>query len=59
MLLNSASGPEIGLPGQILAGLLLGRNQNRPSGRRPLVALPAWAVGAFVSAAGALSVAKK
>ena len=29
----SASGTEIGLPGRILAGLLLGRNRNGPSGR--------------------------
>ncbi len=33
MLRNSASGPEIGLPGRILAGLLPGKNRNRPSGR--------------------------
>jgi hypothetical protein len=31
---NSASGPEIKLPGRILAGLLVpGQNRNRPSGR--------------------------
>ncbi len=35
MLRNSASGPEIGLPGRILAGLLPRKYQNRPScGRR-------------------------
>ncbi len=33
MLRNSASGPEIGLPGRILAGLLPGKNRNLPSGR--------------------------
>ena len=33
MLCNNASGPEIGLPGQILAGLLPGRHPNRPPGR--------------------------
>ncbi len=33
ILRNIASGPEIGLPGRILAGLLPGRHQNRPSGR--------------------------
>ena len=33
MLRNSASGPEIGLPGRILAGLLPGKNRNRLSGR--------------------------
>ncbi len=33
MLRNSASGPEIGLPGRILAGLLTGKHRNRPSGR--------------------------
>ena len=33
MLHNSASGPEIGLPGWILAGLPPERHQNRPSGR--------------------------
>ena len=33
MLCNSGSGPEIGLPGQILAGLLPGKRRNRPSGR--------------------------
>ncbi len=32
MLPNGASGPEIGLPGRILAGLLPGRHRNRPSG---------------------------
>jgi hypothetical protein len=32
MLRNSASGSEIGLPGRILAGLLPGKHQNRPSG---------------------------
>ncbi len=35
MLCNSASGPEIRLPGQILAGLLPGKHPNRPSGRFP------------------------
>ncbi len=34
MLRNNASGPEIGLPGRILAGLLPGKHRNRPS-RRP------------------------
>ncbi len=34
MLHNSASGPEIGIAGRILAGLLPGKNRNRPSGRR-------------------------
>jgi hypothetical protein len=33
MLRNSASGPEFGLPGRILAGLLQGKHRNRPSGR--------------------------
>ncbi len=33
MLLNSASGPEIGLPALILAGLLPENHPNRPSGR--------------------------
>ena len=33
MLRNSASGPEIKLPGLILAGLLPGKHQNRPEGR--------------------------
>ena len=33
MLRNSASGPEIGLPGRILAGLLPGKHRNWPSGR--------------------------
>ena len=33
LLRNNASGPEIGLPGRILAGLLPGRHRNRPSGR--------------------------
>ncbi len=33
MLRNSAPGPEIGLPGRILAGLRLGKDRNRPSGR--------------------------
>jgi hypothetical protein len=33
MLRNSASEPEISLPGRILAGLLPGKNRNRPSGR--------------------------
>ncbi len=33
MLRNNASGPEIGLPGRILAGLLPEKHQNRPSGR--------------------------
>jgi hypothetical protein len=32
MLGNSASGPEIGLPGLILAGLPPGKNRNRPFG---------------------------
>ncbi len=32
MLRNSASGPEIGLPGWILAGLLPGKPRNGPSG---------------------------
>ncbi len=30
---NGASGPYIGLPGRILAGLLPGNNRNRPAGR--------------------------
>ncbi len=34
MLRNTASGPEIGLPGRILAGLQLGNHRNQPSGRR-------------------------
>ena len=33
VLRNSASGPEIGLPGWILAGLLPGKHRNRSSGR--------------------------
>ena len=33
MLRNNASGPEIGLPGRILAGLLPEKHRNRPSGR--------------------------
>ena len=33
MLRDSASGPSIGLPGWILAGLLPGKHRNRPSGR--------------------------
>ncbi len=33
MLHNNVSGPEIGLTGRILAGLLLGKRRNRPSGR--------------------------
>ena len=33
MLRNSGSGPEIGPPGQILAGLPPGKLRNRPSGR--------------------------
>ena len=33
MLRNNASGPEIGLPGWILAGLLAGRHRSRPSSR--------------------------
>jgi hypothetical protein len=33
MLRKSASGPEIGLPGRILAGLLSGKHRNRPSDR--------------------------
>ena len=33
MLRNIASGPEIGLPGRVLAGLLPGQHRNRPSGR--------------------------
>ncbi len=33
MLRNSASGPGIGLPGQILAGLLPGKHRKRHSGR--------------------------
>ncbi len=33
MLRNSASGPETGLPGRILAGLLPGKHRHRPSGR--------------------------
>jgi hypothetical protein len=33
MLLNSASGPQIGLPGRILAGLLPVKYRNRPSGQ--------------------------
>ncbi len=33
MLRNSASGPEIGLPGRSLAGLQPGRHRNRPSSR--------------------------
>ena len=32
-LRNSASGPDIGLPGRILAGLLLGKHRHGPSGR--------------------------
>ncbi len=32
MLRNGAAGPEICLPGLILAGLLPGMNRNRPSG---------------------------
>ncbi len=32
MLRNSASGPEIGLPGRILARLLPGKHRNRSSG---------------------------
>jgi hypothetical protein len=35
MLRNSASGPEIGLPGRILAGLLPGKHRNRPPSRPP------------------------
>ncbi len=35
MLHNSASGPEIGLLGWILAGLLPGKHRNRPSEGRP------------------------
>ncbi len=36
MLRNSASGPEIGLPGQILAGLLpVSHKIGPPAGRRP------------------------
>jgi hypothetical protein len=35
MLRNNASGPEIGLPGQILAGLLPGIHRHGPSGRPP------------------------
>ncbi len=34
MLRNSASGPEIGLPGRISTGFSPGEPQNRPSGRR-------------------------
>ncbi len=33
MLRNGASGPEIGLPGTILAGMLPGKHRNRPFGR--------------------------
>ncbi len=33
MLHKSASGPQMGLPGRILAGLLPGKNRNRSSGR--------------------------
>ncbi len=33
MLCNSASGPEICLPGRVLAGPLPGKHRNRPSGR--------------------------
>ncbi len=33
MLRNNASGPEIGLPGRILAGLQPGKHRNQPSGR--------------------------
>ncbi len=33
MLRNNASGPEIGPQGQMLAGLLPGKNRNLPSGR--------------------------
>ncbi len=33
MLRNSASGPAIGLPGRISAGLLPGKHRHRPSGR--------------------------
>ena len=35
MFHNSASGPEIGLPSRILAGLLPGKHRNGPSGRPP------------------------
>jgi hypothetical protein len=34
MLRNSASGPEIGLPGRISAGFYSGKHQS-PGGRRP------------------------
>ncbi len=30
---NNGSGPEIGLPGRILAGLVPGKHRHRPSGR--------------------------
>ncbi len=33
MFRNNASGPEIGLPGRILARLLPGKHRNQPSGR--------------------------
>ncbi len=33
MLRNSASGPELGLPGRIFAALLPGKHRNRSSGR--------------------------
>ncbi len=33
MLRNCAAGPEIGLPGRILAELLEGKHRNRPCGR--------------------------
>ncbi len=33
MLRNTASGPEMSLPGRIVAGLLPGEHRNRPSGR--------------------------
>ncbi len=33
MLRNNASGPEIGLPGRMSAGLLPGKHRHGPSGR--------------------------
>ncbi len=33
LLRNNASGPEISLPGRILAALPSGKHRNRPSGR--------------------------
>ena len=48
MLRNSVSGPGTGLPGRILAGLLLGKHRNRPSGRPK--ADPRADLGAFPAA---------